>query len=256
MLDYAAIPIPDRASGWKYDPTWPISTQRLGAAGDCVELTDFGLLGKNAYYGGAVPMYPEAIPHSIPHLYARRMVAEALALVDRRLSEGYGLRLFVLDAYRPFKLQEHMFTVWYRDYLREKQPAWTEDEIDQETRRIWALPSIDPTCPSPHLTGAAVDVWLYNPAAQELCDLGVTFDEGSPATLAHFFEDFSRVPVWFSSVRAQEARWKRRILTNAMAEEGFVFYPEEPWHFSLGDQEWGQAKNCEALFSIMSVPAE
>jgi D-alanyl-D-alanine dipeptidase len=245
-------PIPNRAPDWSFDKSWPISPSKTGPGepGECVELTSFGLLGRNAYYCGADPLYPDQIPHAIPELWARRQVEEALVAADTIVRDRTGYRLYIKDAYRPVALQAHMVEIWYPDYLRTKHPDWTPEQILRETGRIWAPASSDITCPSPHLTGGAVDVFLYDPVTQVLCPMGSEFDESSLISATAYFEQASSLTPEMEQVRSN-----RRILYNAMTAVGFVNYPEEFWHYSLGDQEWGEATGNDALFSVMTVPA-
>lgn len=250
MINYLQ-PIPDRVPGWNYDKAWPISPvgEGPGELGECVEVREFGLLGQNAYCGGVVPMYPSRIPYSKNNLWVRRKVAELLKGANQMLLKDFegDYRLYVLDAFRPYALQKYMVTDWYPNYLKGKYQDWTEQQIKEETDRIWALPSKDVTCPSPHLTGGAIDLVLYDCDSEKLCHMGSGFDESTPLSDMAYFETVSGL-----TLEMRKVRDLRRILYNLLTSFGFVNYPHEFWHFSYGDQEWGQAKGVPALFSVMT----
>ena len=141
-------------------------------------------------------------------------VALALANVELGLrSRGYAL--VVHDCYRP--------TVAVDDFMR-----WTRN-ADTSTKAEY-YPDLDKSVLVPdyiaeksgHSKAATVDVGLLDCRA-ETClklDMGTAFD---------FFG--ARANTMYPEITAQQ-RDNRDLLLKAMAEQGFVNYPMEWWHFS------------------------
>ena len=120
-----------------------------------------------------------------------------------------GLRLLVLDALRPQRVQE---AIW-RDVAG--TPA--------------ALYFADPARGSIHSYGMAVDVTLLDVHGHEL-DMGSGFDEMSPRSHpALEDEQLAAGAIGIEHVSA------RSVLRRAMREGGFVGIPTEWWHFHCGD---------------------
>lgn len=101
--------------------------------------------------------------------------------------------------------------------------------------QYWARPTTDPSSPSPHLTGGAVDLSLASTHSGQCLFMGTIFDELSDAGHTDYFEGFD--PVSYSD---EEARTNRRRLYWAMTEGGFANQPFEWWHYSWGDQMWAK----------------
>jgi len=113
------------------------------------------------------------------------------------LARAQGLRLRVLDAYRPQAAQ------------------W----------RLWhAVPDArfvaDPRVGSMHSRGVAVDLTLCDGQGQPL-DMGTAFDTLTPAS----FHASTSVPA--------QAQRHRCWLLGLMALAGFVHHPNEWWHYQL-----------------------
>jgi D-alanyl-D-alanine dipeptidase len=132
----------------------------------------------------------------------------AVAWLER---EHAALRLLVLDALRPQRVQE---AIW-RDVAG--TPA--------------ALYFADPARGSIHSYGMAVDVTLIDAEGREL-DMGSGFDEmtlrSHPALEA---EQLAAGAIARSHVAARE------ILRGAMTAGGFQGIPTEWWHFNFGDPQ-------------------
>jgi len=132
----------------------------------------------------------------------RRDVAKRLECVQESLEE-LGLGLKVWDAYRPFSVQKKFFSIVPDD-------------------RYVARPTEDGGLPvdgSKHNRGAAVDVTL------------VDLETGRELEMPTLFDDFSRRAHRDYEGCSAEAKKNRKILEDAMKEEGFIPLPTEWWHF-------------------------
>ena len=143
--------------------------------------------------------------------WARKPVAEALLNVQESLSEK-GIGLIIYDAYRPYDATVLFYEVY-------KDPEFVAD----------------PKYGSRHNRGCAVDVSLYNLENGRELNMPTPFDEFSEKA-APDYQDMS-----------DEKKFNRRLLIDAMAEEGFTVYPSEWWHFDY--------KGWEA-FPIMNIEFE
>lgn len=131
-------------------------------------------------------------------LYLNKKAADALAKVQTEVArKGYGL--IVWDAYRPWSVSKlaHM--------------ALPDDKKDM-------LENPD-TEGSPHNTGNAVDVGLYDLRTGVELEMTSAFDEPS-------VRQYSRFPGG-----TERQRYLRSVLTEAMENEGFTGVAHEWWHF-------------------------
>ncbi len=134
-------------------------------------------------------------PPGFPALAAVETV-EKLAAANRTLRAS-GMRLLVLDAYRPPEVQWQLFQMY-------KDDAYVADP-----RKKW----------SKHCYGRAVDVTLTDPAGKEL-------------EMPSAFDDFSKKAA--AVYTGGDAAVRRRIglLQKAMTGAGFSIYADEWWHFN------------------------
>ncbi|GAA2670124.1 M15 family metallopeptidase [Nonomuraea recticatena] len=158
-----------------------------------------------------------------------------ISLVDRLLTAQAllppGLRLLIVEGYRPMALQEHYFSRCAAR-LREANPAWTEEFVYVQASRSLAPPSV-----APHVCGAAVDITLLDADAGEM-------DMGTPVNAGPEESDgacYTHAPGISPRIRAN-----RDLLGRAMSTAGFVNYPTEWWHWSHGDKYWALVTGAHA----------
>lgn len=163
----------------------------------------------------------------------REGVAERLERVANGLPAG--MKLIVWDAWRSFETQQALYEAWMADLAR-KHTEWSQEVLHRETARYVSVPSRDPNCPAPHITGGAVDLTLADADGRPL-DLGTDFDAFVPEAGATALES-----------TPSSARDNRRLLFWSMAAEGFTAYVEEWWHFDFGDQFWGSITGRPARY--------
>ncbi|MZI92750.1 D-alanyl-D-alanine dipeptidase [Vibrio sp. CAIM 722] len=179
--------------------------------------------------------YKMGVGHAVPECFVRRTVLDKLVEAAKQLPTG--IHLVILDGWRPYAVQQVLYDTVY-EYFRtapEHQGSGM-DTLVALTRNIASPARTDPTCPSPHLTGGAVDVTLCDDAGQ-LLDMGTVFDENSPLAWTAALEDRH------SNQISQEALNNRRMLYYVMTQAGFTNLPSEWWHFDYGDQLWAYFKH-------------
>ncbi|SEG44130.1 D-alanyl-D-alanine dipeptidase [Nonomuraea solani] len=158
-----------------------------------------------------------------------------VGLIDRLLTAQAmlpdGLRLLIVEGYRPLSLQRHYFAR-YAGELRTANPSWSEEFVHIQASRSLAPPEV-----GPHVCGAAVDLTLVG-------DDGVELDMGTPVNASPEESGgacYTHHPSLDDAVRAN-----RRLLFHALAAAGFVNYPTEWWHWSCGDRYWAYTTGSTA----------
>lgn len=126
--------------------------------------------------------------------------AEAAPLLSRavELARPLGLRLKLLDAFRPSEAQWLLWTF-------NPDPGFLAD----------------PRRGSPHSMGAAIDLTLVDAAGGGELDMGTAFDAFTPLS-HHGNQD---IPA--------EAQRHRHLLMGIMTTAGWDFYRNEWWHYQL-----------------------
>jgi len=141
-----------------------------------------------------------------------------------------SLGMVVLDAHRPLSVQawlwDEMVAIVRRDH-----PEWDDATVNAHSRRFVAYPEILPNRPTPHSTGGAVDVTLFDIATGQDLDMGSDFDEPVDASACDYYEQHPH------SVYTEQ----RRLLFQVMSQSGFANYPDEWWHYEYGTLRWAAA---------------
>ncbi|HET9171990.1 MAG TPA: M15 family metallopeptidase [Actinospica sp.] len=151
----------------------------------------------------------------------RQGAAERLARAEKLLPAG--LRLLVVEGYRPLELQRKYFE-GYRESLAQLNPDYTPEQLRTAASRFVSPPEL-----APHTAGAAIDLTLGDEAGREL-DMGTILDATPEQSEGRCYTDAPGLP--------KQAAENRAILVEAMHSAGFVNYPTEWWHFSYGDRYW------------------
>ncbi|WP_079064558.1 nitrilase-related carbon-nitrogen hydrolase [Streptomyces sp. NRRL F-4489] len=174
-----------------------------------------------------------------PFAYLRAGVVTRLEAAQKALPDG--LRLRVVEGYRPPALQRRYFTR-YGEELRAAHPEWDDARIHRAASRFVSPPEI-----APHSAGGAVDVTLVTADGSEL-DMGTPID-ASP-------EESGGACYTCAPGLTPSARANRRVLAAALHGAGLVNYPTEWWHWSYGDRYWALTTGAEhALYGPVELSA-
>lgn len=196
-------------------------------------LQDIRYAGANNFVGRPLAGYGAG------ECVVKREVGLALKRVQQALA-GQKLSLKMLDCYRPARAS-HDMVLWARNGRetaaeRRYNPAFGK----QDLFRLGYIAEH-----SGHSTGAAVDLTLVDLTA----DNSLAFDAGkayagctaaadtrAPEGSADMGTGYDcsdlKAHTAASSVTSAQRRW-RNVLLAAMAQQGFVNYAKEWWHFSL-----------------------
>jgi D-alanyl-D-alanine dipeptidase len=152
-----------------------------------------------------------------------------------------GLRLLIVEGYRPVALQRRNFEQ-YCAQLSTYHPQWSVDEVHHRASRYVAPPDF-----APHLTGAAVDLTVCDAEGSEL-PMGTEINAGP--------EESDKACYTASNISAPH-RANRELLARALTSVGLVNYPAEWWHWSYGDRYWAYVTGrTHARYGPVELPAE
>lgn len=148
--------------------------------------------------------------------FLRKSIAELLVQVAKYFyKKGYVLK--IESAYRSLDEQKKRFNARYKS-MRESFPEKSKAELLKHANTYTAgIPLL-----AAHIGGAAVDVTLLD-KNRKLLDFGVPYPHGGIES-ATDYPNLSKLVVE-----------NRKILKNGMKKFGFVNYPFEYWHYSIGD---------------------
>ncbi|MET8993436.1 M15 family metallopeptidase [Nonomuraea wenchangensis] len=153
--------------------------------------------------------------------HVRLSVADRLVAAQTQLPRG--LRLLVVEGYRPPALQARYFADSLARH-RAAHPSWDDDRVRTEASRYVSPPDV-----APHTSGGAVDLTLCTAEGAEIA-MGTAVNATPPESDEACYTAASDISV--------EARANRQVLSAAMTSAGFVNYPTEWWHWSYGDRYW------------------
>ncbi|MFQ5688057.1 MAG: M15 family metallopeptidase [Candidatus Scalindua sp.] len=192
--------------------------------------------------------YKERYSNAMKECYVRETVARQLCKASEMLQPGWKIVIF--DAWRPVELQLQIFEK-YKTKLKNKYPEYPEHRLNQEVQRYISFPSSNLTCPSPHVSGGAVDLSLRDDSGKNL-DMGTEFDAFCEESYTCYYE--LKLEQGGELTHQEQIRLEnRRILYHTLTRVGFTNFPEEWWHFDYGNQFWARIKGKEAIYGITSL---
>lgn len=175
------------------------------------------------------PVYNKmGVEGSISECFVRETVFEKLHQAAKALPQG--THLVVLDGWRPYCVQQYLYEALLKELkLSPEHRGKSLDSLQLLARNIVSPAKTNPLCPSPHLTGGAVDVTLCDDLGR-LLNMGTLFDENHPLSWTAAIERCEHIE--------QQVIANRRMLYHAMTSAGFANLPSEWWHYGYGDQIW------------------
>jgi D-alanyl-D-alanine dipeptidase len=149
-------------------------------------------------------------------LYLRKSVANSLLQAAEYFQLlGYTLRLE--SAYRTVSHQKQLFQRRYT-LIKSEYPDYSHQKLIEMANTYTAgVPIL-----AAHTAGAAVDVLLQNTDGL-LINFGAPYPHGGIESTT----DYPKL--------SKEARQNRQTLKDGMEKFGFINYPFEYWHYSIGD---------------------
>ncbi|WP_432463915.1 M15 family metallopeptidase [Agarivorans sp. QJM3NY_33] len=197
----------------------------------------------------SIKVYPAyhkmQIRHAISECFVRGSVFERLIEAEKLLPTG--IHLVILDAWRPFPVQQYLFDT-LMNLMEHANPELSPQQCNDKARNLVSPPSTDPKAPSPHLTGGSVDVTLCDQHGR-LLNMGTLFDEASDDSWTAALERPAL------SKALQLAQQNRRLLYHAMTNAGFSNLASEWWHYDYGNQLWALATQQSCAFFGATRPS-
>lgn len=213
-----------------------------------IPLEEFSVVNPHPYVAVGAP-YGDKSP-----FYLRAGIIERLRQAQAHLQQLQpGWKIQIFDAYRPVAVQQHMVDYSFAQECQARglEPETLEEaqaaEVWQTVYQFWAVPSLEPTMPPPHSTGAAIDVTLVDESGNPI-EMGSAIDELAELSFPQYFSTAE-------DVDGQAAHQMRSLLFSSMESAGFISHPREWWHFSYGDQIWAWQINLAREIEVGQGPA-
>lgn len=194
----------------------------------------------------------DGIEGSINDIYVREEVKSLLVKASIMLPDGY--KFVIWDGWRPLIVQKNLFNNTFENFRKENSKWGSYSDEDLKTYiaiNCCALPSYDLLYPSPHSTGGSVDLSIIDDKG-DLIKMGTNFDDFKDNVSTRYYEEKIENGQNLSQEEMDFLN-NRRLLYNIMSEVGFVNFSEEWWHFSFGNQAWGDIKGETAIYGAASL---
>jgi len=187
--------------------------------------------------------------------FLRQQVVERLNAAQENLQSILpGARLKVFDGFRPKCVQIYMRELIHKQEAHKLgfDPSNLSQEQSEAAWRVvdgvWARPSNNPHLPTPHSTGAAVDLTIVDRNGIEL-SMGSTIDDSSERVLPSYYDHRH-------TLDAAEYANNRDLLRSLLEGVGFHRLSHEWWHFSYGDQFWALIESLRSTSLVSALYGE
>jgi zinc D-Ala-D-Ala dipeptidase len=240
--------------------TYPLLASGPHANEPLVDIAQYGIAGQS-YYSRPNSATGDPVPGVERQILVRRSLAERLAAINYALQTsddttklfGRPVELYVNEGYRSLDLQRKLYDDVFPALIRRQNPDMAEKDVLKRRDELIASPEGD--SPSPHSTGAAVDLCLryahpdlcYVPRAQ----VPMGRDKMSTGGTAD--------PDYFEHHKGnKQVQQNRRIFYWVMRgallhdDSGLAVNPTEWWHWSYGDQLWAALTEAPCAFFAAS----
>lgn len=174
--------------------------------------------------------YLDNIAGSYDGCMVRVTIKNKLVKISEKLPDGYFLKIW--DGFRTVETQQSLFDKYYSIFA--KKTKLEGEALLEYTKKFVSLPSYDVSNPSPHNTGAVVDLTICDSNGKSI-ELGTYFDDFEEKSYTRYYEELLESGRELTELE-KEILYNRRILCNLFEEAGFLNYPYEIWHKSYGDQ--------------------
>lgn len=181
-------------------------------------------------------MYPKlGMKNKIDKCYLVKEVYNKLLEASSYLPRGYSFK--ILDAYRPFSLQEELYDKYFKKIESIfNLESYSNLEKQKFINHFVAFP--DKNYPPAHTTGSAIDITLIKDGKD--VDMGCSFDEFSVRSYTNYYKD-----------KNSTIHNNRMILYNCMIKAGFTNIETEFWHYDYGNRNWAKETGNDIIFDYI-----
>lgn len=272
LADILLQPIPDFAQARKLKVGYrrePLKVNGERNKEPLVDIAQYGIAGQS-HYSRLNRTTGEPVPGVSPIVRVRQSLAERLADINLALQQsrvvadllGGTVELYVDEGLRSVELQRKLYYEYFPEMVAKYHPSLSAAEVRKRTGRMIAKPPAKGESPSPHATGAAVDIRLRRRhpdlgfvPGQDL-EMGRHQVGAGEAAYPDYFERKKSLTA-ANKIAQRNRRTFYWIMRGALIEDdsGFVVNPTEWWHWSWGDQLWARLTQApEAFFSFPTLP--
>ena len=169
--------------------------------------------------------------------FLTKPAAEALAGIQRQL-HAFGLSLKLYDCYRPQRAVDY-FEKWAKD----PADAVMKQEFYPRVPKDQLIPRGYIASPSSHSRGSTVDVTIVSAAPdgqdshRKPPSCG-TRDTAGVLDMGTGFDCFDETAHIHAGGLSASERAHRMLLQELFVQAGFAPYPDEWWHFTLGNEPY------------------
>ncbi len=260
------IPSQDVAAQYKQKyRTYPLLVTGMHADEPLVDISLYGIAGQS-YYSRPNSATGDPVKGVPAPILVRKSLAERLAAINYALQNsdevtelfGEPVELYVNEGYRSPELQHTLYHEVFPRLIRSEYPDYIEEQIAARRDQLIAAPEEEQDgSPSPHSTGAAVDIVLryahpelsYVPKAQ------IPMGRGSTAVSTLATPDYFEIHQGKGGDTNDEQHQRNRrifywVMRGALTydDSGLVVNPSEWWHWSYGDQLWASLRQAPCAF--------
>ncbi|MEA1854046.1 M15 family metallopeptidase [Cytobacillus sp. OWB-43] len=168
--------------------------------------------------------------------YVRSEVATQLLKVVTFLPEGIGVHVW--DGWRSFETQLAIYEATKKELMLK---GFQGVSLERELAKYVAKPTKDVDHPSPHLSGGAVDLTLFD--GNGLLPMGSEFDEFHERSQLDYFEEKKPLTSLENIYLAN-----RKLLKRTMLNAGFISNIDEWWHYEYGTKSWANKVGVKQYF--------
>ena len=266
LVEVLQRPVPDQAvalqrkEGYR---SYPLLEGQLNDSDPLVDVSEYGIAGRS-YYSRVSVALEQPIKEVDPPIMVRQSLAEKLADINLYLQQstevtkllGGQVELYIQEGFRSTAVQKKLYGEIFPQLIRHQQPGLTEEQIRHRRDQLVARPGGPGNSPSPHTTGAAIDITLRftNPdldyKQRNLLQMGHEGGATTGTALPDYFEGLSKLtPTQLKARRNRRAfYWVMRGALTPGGDSGLVCNPTEWWHWSYGDQMWAALTQAPYAF--------
>lgn len=222
-----------------------------------VDISLYGIAGQS-YYSRPNNATGDAVPDIAKPIFVRQSIAERLAAINYSLQInevieqifGRPVELYIDEGLRPTTEQARLYDDVFPQLIRKLHSSYSPEEVLKRRDELIASPATDDMTPTPHSTGAALDVRLRYADAdlgyvpKSLLPMGQGIDSSAP----DYYERQKNLTAAHETIRNRRVLYW--VMRGALLDDdsGFICNPTEWWHWSHGDQLWAALTEAPAAF--------